>query len=568
VRGRQFIASAWLAGGALVLASGTRDAWAKTFNADQKLKVFQRLDDDLPDRLLGFTPAPLKRIWVPNRDLWYVAPIGALSDDRLSRLGKLLHDSRIPGLDLSEHWDITNDTLSFLSAAPQLQMLVLARTRITDAGLGPVASLKELRVLVLNSRITDDGLQQLQALRALQDLSFPRAAAITDKSCGVLSGFGQLEHLDLSGTKTTDACIGRLAGLKRVKSLVLGDRMTDKAAASLARMRSLESLDLSQTHFSEKGLAVIAALPKLTTLFLNPQTTDAGVQAVSGIPTLRTLDLTRSQISDESGSLLERLRGLQELALSQTRVSDASLHAIAQLTSLRLLEISGTLITSAGLRVLSRLPKFVTLSLSWPTLQRDDIENLAALPKLRTILLNGLPLSPAIMDQISGLARAPKPVAVFTAKAAVPAKRTEALLRQEQSPPRILSSQDRTPKKLSSHSMAMTAAPAPAFSTLSLPQDFPLHTAGLDHAPDIDPAASSAPAILEVIPAHSSPRASRPSQVFGGVRRVREAESNIALLNDLIVPPVDPPLEVPDERADHSLGTIEMDAKLVRRHRR
>jgi len=81
--------------------------------------------------------------------------------------------------------------------ADQVYVLNLAGSKVTDAGLAPLASLKNLSALHLElSSITDVGLAHL-------------------------TGLGGLEYLNLYGTGITDAGLKHLSGLKRLQKLYL-----------------------------------------------------------------------------------------------------------------------------------------------------------------------------------------------------------------------------------------------------------------------------------------------------------------------------------------------------------
>src|SRR6185312_12476336 len=88
---------------------------ARIFNSTLKLKVYARGSGEVPDRVLGFTPSRHGHpVHVPPEQLWYVRPTGALSASKLDKLASLIKTEHIPGLDLSDHWELTNESLSHL----------------------------------------------------------------------------------------------------------------------------------------------------------------------------------------------------------------------------------------------------------------------------------------------------------------------------------------------------------------------------------------------------------------------------------------------------------------------
>jgi hypothetical protein len=94
----------------------------------------------------------------------------------------------------------------------QLVWLNLAATKVTDAGLAQLATLKHLQRLHLEKTgVTDAGLAHLKAL-------------------------SDLRYLNLYGTKVTDAGLAHLQGLKKLKSLFLWQTgVTDAGAEGLAK---------------------------------------------------------------------------------------------------------------------------------------------------------------------------------------------------------------------------------------------------------------------------------------------------------------------------------------------
>lgn len=96
--------------------------------------------------------------------------------------------------------------------------LVLAKTRITDAGLRAVARMKRLTRLDLNrTQVTDDGLRTLANLGELRYLNL-HSTAITDAGLRQLAKLPKLESIYLWNTKVTEAGVrGLRAALPRAK---------------------------------------------------------------------------------------------------------------------------------------------------------------------------------------------------------------------------------------------------------------------------------------------------------------------------------------------------------------
>ena len=373
---------------------------AAYFNSSLKMKVFVRGSDDIPDRVIGFTPASRHhRIPIPIHDLWYVRPAGSLNGSLLDKLAHEIRLYSIPGLDLSDHWELSDASLSHLRSIPSLRMLDLSRTRVTDKGLHSFRSLRNLAILILPDAMTNKGLADLRSLPNIRDLNLDRTH-VTNAGLKVLASFAHLEKLDLSGTFVTDEGLAVLAQLPHLSHLVLNGNTTDAAAPYLKTARSLEEVDLSQTQMSDEGMTALAALPRLNTIYINKKIGDRGLRNLAQSKSLRTLDLTGAAITDKGVKDLAHLKSLQELALTETPVGNACLSFVAELPNLRMLELSDTHVTSAGLAPLAHLPKLEIISLSWQTLSREDLKGLAQLAHLKTIILNGVPLPQETMADL------------------------------------------------------------------------------------------------------------------------------------------------------------------------
>src|SRR5882762_3653450 len=95
-----------------VLLLACRPAYAREFRSNCNLEVFQKGDDGAPDRYLGFIREEGPHtVDVPSGDNWYVRPVGKYADDRVAQLSSELTTKKIPGLSLSDRWDVTRETL-------------------------------------------------------------------------------------------------------------------------------------------------------------------------------------------------------------------------------------------------------------------------------------------------------------------------------------------------------------------------------------------------------------------------------------------------------------------------
>lgn len=353
--------------------------------------------------MLGFTPARKGRsIQVPEKGVWYVRPLGALNGSQLDRLAAVLKSQQVPGVDLSDHWEITNESLYHLKSLNTLQFLDISRTKISDNGLKTLGSLSQLKVVILPQGISDAGVLALKPLQNLEELNLDRGL-VTDAGLSTLAVFPKLQRLDLSGTRISDAGISSLNKLPKLTRLVLNSDITDASAPHLQKLKTLREIDISQTYIHDEGLRALSKLPYLETIYLNKYVGDVGVERLSASKSLRTLDLSGTTITDEAARSLGRMKQLQELSLGQTEVGNASLVALGKLPNLKMLELSDTHVAGSGLAPLADAKKLEIISLSWQTLTREDLEGMSRLRQLKAIILNGVPLPEATMAQLRKL---------------------------------------------------------------------------------------------------------------------------------------------------------------------
>ena len=104
----------------------------------------------------------------------------------------------------------TNVGLIAVKKLPQLRMLALAATPVTDAGLRNLSGLRQLRKLAIQEMpITDKGLKNLAGLNNLEWLKL-LDTRITDVGLKHLMGLSKLKELDLKETNVTDEGVKKL----------------------------------------------------------------------------------------------------------------------------------------------------------------------------------------------------------------------------------------------------------------------------------------------------------------------------------------------------------------------
>jgi len=291
----------------------------------------------------------------------------------------------------------------------------LARTWASDDDVERITEIKTIKRLDLSfTYVTDAGVQHLQELPELEDLTLDTVEALTDAAASYLRADKKLRRLVLRGTDITDVGMPYLASLTGLKSLDLSHTMIgDVGLESLPALSELEELNLGGTHITGTNLNFLKLLPKLRKLsFSGIQRRNAGA---CWTPLLTDLDM--DTISLLSG--LEDLNVGVGVSLGKTGVpvgagncrvtggiqlTDLGVAKLGKLKRLRRLDISGAKITPASLKVMANLPQLERLSL-WNCARIDDsaAPQLAALTRLTFLDLSATAMGDLGLEEISAL---------------------------------------------------------------------------------------------------------------------------------------------------------------------
>lgn len=200
-----------------------------------------------------------------------------------------------------------DDGMSALKALPQLKILFLGDTRVTDAGLAYVKDLPSLEAITLTSaNVTNKGMGHLKDCVKLRILSLP-------------------QQID-------DAGVAQLKGLVNLTELFIHGDVTDKGLEIVQGMRSLTSLSLHSTAITDSGLAKLRTLEDLRNLVLySPNITAVGLRHLRAMPRLSWVSLSSSKIDDQAVDDLIALEKLTFLQLSpQVKISEAGMKKLKE----------------------------------------------------------------------------------------------------------------------------------------------------------------------------------------------------------------------------------------------
>ena len=196
-----------------------------------------------------------------------------------------------------------------------------ARVRIPESALDSLASLTELRQLIMRPIIQVNG----KGTRRFNDSDLAK-----------LSGLRKLEVLDLSGVDIHEPGLRSLSKLKNLKWLQLDftdytnsrrdnepTLLDDVAMQHLGELTSLEELRLECARLAKDGIEHLAKLKQLVSLeLLDCEGLDeAGLEHLAELPKLKSLRLSRSDVGDSGLAYLEPLTHLKELYVERSKAT-------------------------------------------------------------------------------------------------------------------------------------------------------------------------------------------------------------------------------------------------------
>src|SRR4051812_26833583 len=84
---------------------------------------------------------------------------------------------------------------------------------VSDTDLGRLNQYPELSVLDLSlTRITDQGMQEIKGMRGITDFNLYFAQYVTDEGVAAIKDWKSLKRLNLHGTKAGDSALEHIAG--------------------------------------------------------------------------------------------------------------------------------------------------------------------------------------------------------------------------------------------------------------------------------------------------------------------------------------------------------------------
>jgi LSD1 subclass zinc finger protein len=281
--------------------------------------------------------------------------------------------------------------------------------KVTSVGLPPafsdatlpylVKAAPDLESLYLSgTQVGDEGLVHVAGLKKLRILILPpRPADNRLAGAGLvhLKALVQLEGLYLDGTGVRGASLQPLASLTGLKRLSLASNgLTGAGLEHLRPLTQLISLNLSNQPLTDDGLKHVQALTALQDLHLeSTQVTGAGFTGLKGLKDIQILNLSSSPVTDVGMKHLVGLTKMRTMILWGTKVTDAGLEPLKDMTALESLDLTSTGVTGSGFAHLSKLESLHALMLAETKFSDANLKHLGKLKGLTELELDQTPVT-------------------------------------------------------------------------------------------------------------------------------------------------------------------------------
>ncbi len=268
--------------------------------------------------------------------------------------------------------------------APALQELVVSHDELNDGDAKSLESLTQLtRLTVTDNDITAAAIESLRKAlpncRIISDHGTfkPAVAAMRpDRRAAeaALKLGGSVVVRDAAGSMVSITDSGKLPAEPFVVTKIdLSEKknIEDEFLANFRGLKKLEILILTETSVTDRGLANL---------------TDEGRQP---LPSLQRLDLDGTKISQTGLKFLSGSHALWELLLNGTAISQSPV--LGQFPNLTVFDIADTSLTSDDLQIIAEFSNLERLTMDASRLTETVTRTVADLSKLRALKLRNLP---------------------------------------------------------------------------------------------------------------------------------------------------------------------------------
>jgi Leucine-rich repeat (LRR) protein len=262
----------------------------------------------------------LKRLKVTLKDaeIGYSGPMG---------LSFLAHHRSLEELNISIGDPLPDSDFTAMESLGALKNLLIFCPSVSVKGMASIGKLRQLEDLTLMTRVTREGLNQLNGLSRLRHLQAsghyetPTAAPL-DEATLDLSGLKRLTNLHLGGLSLGDEDLAFVESLSSLERLMI-QPTSPLMGESLRHLGDLPELDClllyNLSNCSGEDLACLGGLPKLRYLRASGDITDAALASLRGPSRLGSLDVrTNAPIRRETVTdLAARLPQLEYVHISE-----------------------------------------------------------------------------------------------------------------------------------------------------------------------------------------------------------------------------------------------------------
>jgi hypothetical protein len=209
----------------------------------------------------------------------------AFTDDDFKKLAQVTSLQKLSfGKGFNDH------QLSLLTALPEVNAFVTNGAELTDEGVKMLAKFPKLQTVAFfhpGKSFTGTGLAALSGLNTFDNLTVGGTNTFGDEGVAAVAGLTKLKGLRIWHTNADQASIAKIAGLKNLTSLTIGQRLSntpplalsDETIPLVTSFKSLESLTFMEARLSPGALAQLKQLTHLKHLTLdNIDLTESEVQ--------------------------------------------------------------------------------------------------------------------------------------------------------------------------------------------------------------------------------------------------------------------------------------------------
>lgn len=210
---------------------------------------------------------------------------------------------------------IDDASLKSLDQLNDLETLLLySSPSVTDMGVGHLRNLKKLKHLVIaHSQVSDKGLRMITDWFPELEILNLTSTHVTDRGVPGIIGLTKLSSLALENTSITDAALVDIWKLKNLRVLNLEkSSISDKALKAIVKCQNLEDLFLAGTKVTPNGLKELCTLRKLLRVSLDGGVlTEEGIAALVQVRSLRKLHIDGEADDTKRRKTQDKLQSVQ-----------------------------------------------------------------------------------------------------------------------------------------------------------------------------------------------------------------------------------------------------------------